>query len=152
MECKGPWSRSQVDAFLARTRVPLRLAVNGTSGHPVLASLWFAPFEGRIWCATQRSAKVVSLLARDPRCAFEVAPETIPYTGVRGRAVAALVDDRGEEILRALIERYLGDTASPFARWLLGRAGSEVAIALAPHRIVSWDFSERMRGAQSPAQ
>lgn len=148
METRGPWSRAQVDAFLSRTRVPLRLAVNGASGHPVLASLWFAALEGRIWCATHRSARIVSLLARDPRCAFEVAPDTIPYTGVRGRATAALIEDRGEEILRVLIERFLGDATSPLARWLLGRAGNEVAIALTPRRVVSWDFTERMGGAR----
>ncbi len=148
MECKGPWSRAQIDAFLAHTRVPLRLAVNGTRGHPVLASLWFIPLEDQIWCATPRSAKIVSLLERDPRCAFEVAPETIPYTGVRGRADASLVDVRGGEILSRLIDRYLGDSTSPFARWLLERAEAETAIALAPGRLVSWDFTERMGGAR----
>jgi hypothetical protein len=31
-----------------------------------------------------------------------------PYRGVRGTGVATLHDDRGEDILRVLIERYLG--------------------------------------------
>ena len=99
---KGPWSRDEIDGFLAATRIPVRLAVNGASGHPVLASLWFLSTEDRIWCATKRSASIVSLLERDPRCAFEVAPESLPYHGVRGQAQASLHDDRGEEILRRL--------------------------------------------------
>ncbi|HEY8156806.1 MAG TPA: pyridoxamine 5'-phosphate oxidase family protein [Myxococcota bacterium] len=144
MHCKGPWSRSEVDRFLANWRIPVRLAVNGASGHPVLASLWYAHQDGTLWCATQRGSSIASSLARDPRCAFEIAPEGRPYHGVRGQALASLHEARGEEILRRLIERYLGDADSAFARWLLSRADGEAAIELAPLTLVSWDYRKRM--------
>jgi hypothetical protein len=67
MRRKGPWSTNQIDRFLREIRVPIRIACNGASGHPVLASLWFVPVDGKLWCATQRTASVASLLARDPR-------------------------------------------------------------------------------------
>jgi hypothetical protein len=145
MQSKGPWSRGDVDQFLEKSRIPVRLAVNGASGHPVLASLWYTQQGGAIWCATQRGSSIASALARDPRCAFEIAPEALPYHGLRGQALASLHADRGEEILRLLIERYVGDASSGFARWLLSRAQSETAIALAPRTLVSWDYRERMR-------
>jgi nitroimidazol reductase NimA-like FMN-containing flavoprotein (pyridoxamine 5'-phosphate oxidase superfamily) len=145
MQSKGPWSRAEVDAFLAESRIPIRLAVNGGRGHPLLASLWFVPQNDTLWCATQRSARIARALARDPRCAFEVAPEAPPYRGVRAQALASLHDDRGEEILRLAIARYLGDTSSRFARWLLSRARSETAIALAPRSLFSWEYQKRMR-------
>ncbi len=145
MHSKGPWSRREVDRFLADTHIPVRLAVNGASGHPVLASLWYTQLAGTLWCATQRGSSIARSLARDPRCAFEIAPEALPYHGVRGQALASLHDDRGEEILRLTIERYAGDVSSRFARWLLSRAESETAIALAPRTLVSWDYRERMR-------
>jgi hypothetical protein len=113
----------------------------------VLASLWFMPEEGRLWCATQRGASVASLLRRDPRCAFEVSVEKPPYRGVRGTGVATLQEARGEEILRSLIDRYLGDTDSKLASFLLGRAEQEVAIGIEPQTLVSWDYHERMGGA-----
>lgn len=144
MQHKGPWSRSEVERFLAETHVPVRLAVNGASGHPVLASLWFAPQGGRLWCATQRGSRVASLLARDARCAFEVAPDSLPYRGVRGQAHASLHDERGEEMLGMLIDRYLGNRSSELARWLLARADRETAIALEPRTLVSWDYRQRM--------
>jgi nitroimidazol reductase NimA-like FMN-containing flavoprotein (pyridoxamine 5'-phosphate oxidase superfamily) len=144
MHCKGPWQRDEIDRFLATARIPIRLAVNGASGHPVLASLWFLYRGDTIWCATQRVSSIASSLARDPRCAFEIAPESLPYHGVRGQAVASLHDQRGEEILRLLIERYLGDSTSRLARWLLSRARGETAIAIAPRSLVSWDYRERM--------
>jgi nitroimidazol reductase NimA-like FMN-containing flavoprotein (pyridoxamine 5'-phosphate oxidase superfamily) len=145
MRRKGPWSTDQIERFVRESRIPLRLACNGAAGHPVLVSLWFVPLGGKLWCATQRTARVASLLARDPRCAFEVSLETPPYCGVRGPGIATLHEDRGEEILRMLIERYLGDSTSRLARFLLARAERETAIAIEPRMLVSWDYRERMR-------
>jgi nitroimidazol reductase NimA-like FMN-containing flavoprotein (pyridoxamine 5'-phosphate oxidase superfamily) len=143
----GPWTTSEIERFLAQTRVPLRLAANGANGHPLLVSLWFTCRDGRLWCATQRDSRIVTLLTRDPRCAFEVAPDRPPYRGVRGQALASLHDERGPETLALLIDLYLGDRTSELARWLLGRAESETAIALEPRSLVSWDYRERMGAA-----
>jgi nitroimidazol reductase NimA-like FMN-containing flavoprotein (pyridoxamine 5'-phosphate oxidase superfamily) len=144
MKPKGPWSTDQIQSFLRDVRIPVRIACNGASGHPVMASLWFVPQGGALWCATQRGASVASLLTRDPRCAFEVSVETPPYRGVRGTGVATLHDERGEEILRVLIERYLGGTESKLARFLLERAERETAIRIDPQTLISWDYQERM--------
>ena len=147
MRRKGPWSTEQIGRFLREFRGPIRLACNGASGHPVLASLWFVPLDGKLWCATQRTARVVSHLIRDPRCAFEVSVESPPYRGVRGPGVATLHEDRGEEILRVLIDRYLEDSTSRLARFLLARVEQETAIAIEPQTLVSWDYRERMGDA-----
>jgi hypothetical protein len=147
MQLKGPWSTDDIECFLMESRIPLRLACNGTLGHPVIASLWFLPMEGSLWCATQGTASVARLLRADSRCAFEVAAETMPYRGVRGRGLASLHEGRGEEVLRLLVERYLDGPASPLADWLLSRADDEVAIAVQPATFLSWDFQERMRPA-----
>lgn len=144
---KGPWSKSQIERFLEEIRVPVRIACNGASGHPLLASLWFVPIDGKLWCATQRTARVAALLTRDPRCAFEVSVETPPYRGVRGPGLATLHDDRGGEILRTLIDRYLGSSTSKLANFLLARIEHETAIAIEPEALVSWDYQERMREA-----
>jgi len=147
MRIKGPWSRAQVDRFLGEALVPLRLAGNGASGHPVLASLWFVPIEGRLWCATQAGAHVARLLGRDARCAWEVSVESPPYRGVRGTARAEIRPDRGEDVLQRLVDRYRVDRGSDFASFLLSRVDTEVAIAIEPASMVSWDFSRRMGGA-----
>ena len=147
MRQKGPWSTDQSQHFLQDVRIPLRIACNGASGFPVLASLWFVSEGGKLWCATQRGSSVVSLLSRDSRCAFEVSVETPPYRGVRGTGVATLHDDRGEDLLRVLIERYLGHTNSKLASFLLGRVEQETAIAIEPQTLVSWDYQERMGAA-----
>ena len=147
MKYKGPWSKTQIEDFLREHRIPLRLAGNGASGHPVLVSLWFIALNDKLWCATPRTARVASILARDPRCTFEVSVEKPPYRGVRGPAIATLHDDRGEEILRQLIDRYLGNATSRLAQLLLARVERETAIAIEPQTLASWDYAERMAGA-----
>lgn len=144
---KGPWSETELAAFLQRSRAPLRLACNGGSGCPVLASLWYLEDAGRLWCASPTSARVVELLRADPRCAFEVSEQEAPYHGMRGQGVAELDEDAGAEVLERLIRRYLADPASDFANWLRNRAEHEVAIAIQPERIVTWDFEARMGDA-----
>jgi len=147
MKRKGPWSIDQCERFLQESRLPLRIACNGTTGHPVMASLWFVPEEGRLWCATQQSARIVSLLSDDPRCAFELSVETPPYRGVRGRGMATIDPQRGAQTLHRVIERYLGDPTTPPAPLLLERIETEGAIAIAMQTLVSWDYRGRMKGS-----
>jgi hypothetical protein len=86
------------------------------------------------------------LLERDPRCAFEVAGDDPPYRGVRGQGEAHLSTADGPAVLLSLIDRYLGDRDSTFARWLVSRSSDEVAIRVNPGWMTSWDFTRRMGG------
>lgn len=144
MRTSGPWDESQIRAFLEASVLPLRLACAQPSGHPLVLSLWFVPVGDTLFCASLRSARVVTCLERDPRCGFEVAGDRPPYRGVRGQATARLDPARGEEILRAALVRYLGGVDGSLARWLLSRSAREVAIGIEPERITSFDYSARM--------
>ena len=139
--------RGETVQFLADSRIPLRLATTTPSGWPIVVSLWFIHLAGSLWCATQDSAVIVGHLRNDPRCGFEVAPDRPPYRGVRGRAKATLHAARGEEILRTMLDRYLGGTESALARQLLSKSQSEVAIEITPVSIHSWDYRKRMTGS-----
>lgn len=143
----GPWSSEAIHRHLQDAVVPMRLASIGGDGFPVVQSLWFLHEEGGLWCATQRTAHVVRRLERNPRCGFEIAADRIPYRGVRGRAVASIVPDRGGEMLRRLLVRYTGGTTSKLAERLLARADGEVALRLGDLRVSSWDFTARMTEA-----
>ena len=134
------------ERFLEEMEIPLRLSCITTAGWPIIVSLWYIYKDGTLICSSQKSSKMVQFLEQNPRCAFEVANEKPPYRGVRGNGTAALVEDGAIEILEALINRYLGGTDSNLAKYLLSREG-EVAIVITPHKIYSWDYSERMRDA-----
>ena len=140
----GPWSADAIELYLRTAVVPIRLASIAADGSPVVLSLWYLYEEGSIWCATQRTARIITRLDREPRCGFEIAADTIPYRGTRGRAHATLDVQRGATLLPRLIHRYLGGTDSALASWLLARAENEVAIRLDHMRVSTWDFTERM--------
>ena len=89
---KGPWSAERIDRFLDETRVPIRIAGSGPSGHPVMVSLWFVREGDKLWCATQRTSSVASILGRDPRCGFEVSVENWKSIRRRSRAQQLYVE------------------------------------------------------------
>jgi nitroimidazol reductase NimA-like FMN-containing flavoprotein (pyridoxamine 5'-phosphate oxidase superfamily) len=143
----GVWSAAEVEAFLERTTVPLRLACTTPSGRLWMVSLWFRYRDGTIRCATSSRADVVRYLREDPHVAFEVSTNDPPYSGVRGNGTATVEPDADKETLRTLLERYLGGTDSAFARRLLSSDREEVALRVEPDRMYSWDFTDRMRDA-----
>ena len=140
----GPWTSNQIDQFLDDTRIPLRLAFLRPEGSPSVVSLWFRRDGDVLWCATASDAFVAQCLARDPRCGFEIAPESPPYCGIRGVAEARLVPERGDEWRERLAKRYLGDSPSEFSKWLLRQSRPETALCLHPRAVTTWDYRKRM--------
>jgi len=139
--------RENLDAYksyLAKVRIPIRIACNMKNGWPVVISLWFIYDGGYLYCATQESARIVEYLLNNPRCGFEIAEDRPPYCGIRGRAKARIDKSLGPEILEKLLVRYLGDIHNSLAKKLLAKRETEVAIVLEPSQVFSWDFSGRM--------
>ena len=144
---RGSWSESQVRAFLAVTKIPLRLAANTPTGFPVVLSLWFLSEGDHLLGAVHRDSRIAKRLHADARCAFEVAPDDPPYRGVRGQATASLETEGAGPLLERLLERYLGSTESSLGRFLLARANEELVVRLQPMQFASWDYSKRMGDA-----
>jgi len=138
------WSAEEVRTFLETYRAPLRLAVLGESGFPLVCSLWFAYANGQILCATKRQSTVVDHLSANPKCGFELAPNEPPYFGVRGRGVVTVSSEGAMDLLGDLVESYLGSRETRFANWLLNRSDEEVVLAIDIQWMTSWDFSRRM--------
>lgn len=144
LEPSGPWDRSAAHAFLDVARIPMRVAAVSKKGWPMVVSLWFLRLDDVLWCATTRSARLTTMLAENPKCGFEVSVEQPPYRGLRGQAEVTLNFECGPQILRALIDRYLGNADSSLAQWLLSRTDEEVALHLDIVKCQSWDYTERM--------
>lgn len=137
----GPWDRSQIEAFLDDTVIPIRIASAGRTS-PLVQSLWFLHDEDSLWCCTQAEALLTRRLTSNPRCGFEVSGDLPPYRGVRGTAKAEILPARAADMLPRLIERY--DAPGSLADWLLSRLDREVAIRLHSLRVTSLDFTQRM--------
>jgi hypothetical protein len=131
--------------YLEETKIPLRLSCLSPSGWPVVLSLWFLFENGKLYCATQKSAKTVEYLSQNPKCAFEIASDLPPYCGIRGQGLVKLNPDIGPKILKRVIIRYLGSTTTPLAKRLLAKRQHEVAIEITPINLYKWNYSPRMK-------
>ena len=136
-----------VQTYLEKAVIPLRLSCVTPSGWPTVLSLWYLYRDQQLYCATQETARVVSYLTSEPRCGFEVASDVPPYCGVRGQGLATIDADLGPDTLRQLLVRYLGGTENPLAERLLSRDRAEMAIIIKPVNLYSWNYAERMRGS-----
>ena len=139
------WPEAEIHSYLASSKIPMRIATS-TDAYPTLCSVWFLfdPVEGDLLCVSHKNSQLVTDLAANNKCAFEIAPNNPPYHGVRGKALATLSTDGSLEILTTVIQRYLGATDSRLAKWLIGRSAEEYVVRLKPVSLTSWDYSERM--------
>ena len=133
---------------LLQKKIPIRFSCITDAGWPVILSLWYLHKEGKIYCATQKDAKVVEYLLKNPRCGFEIASENPPYLGIRGRGTVVVREDISLEILESLISRYLGNQDSSLAKFLLNQKDNEIAIEIIPSKLFSWDYSGRMKDVE----
>ena len=140
----GPWPEETATEFLQSTTVPLRLGCRTPSGAPWILSLWYRYRDGKFECATSAEADLVEFLDHDDTVAFEVSTNEPPYRGVRGNGQATVAPDEDKTVLRALLDRYLGETDSDLPARLLSPARAEVTITITPSRLASWDYSDRM--------
>ncbi|NHJ02659.1 MAG: hypothetical protein EAX86_11015 [Candidatus Heimdallarchaeota archaeon] len=131
--------------YLIQSLIPLRLSGTTNTGWPFIVSLWYVYLDEKIYLATVKSAKVIKYLFYNPKCAFEIASDTPPYCGVRGQAKAKIIESKGDEILKILLNRYLGGIENSLARNLMNRRVSEVAIELSPLNVFQWNYSDRMQ-------
>ena len=126
------------------SKIPIRLACIKPNGMPSIVSLWYVQIDGKIYCATQKSAKIVSYLKKNPLCGFEIAGDNPPYKGTRGEGTVEILD-KGEEILAILIQKYLGEKKSILSKFLRDNSKTEVAIQISPQKIFHYDYSKRMK-------
>ena len=145
VQLSGSWREAEVNAYLATSTVPLRLASTGEDGFPRVISVWYRFVEGRLVCVAHSNSLLVRLLQKSPKVGFEIAPNEPPYCGVRGQGLATVGADEGNAVLNSLLERYLGGTDSGLAKWLLSRGDDERLVVIEPVKLFSWDYSERMQ-------
>ncbi|HEX6028907.1 MAG TPA: pyridoxamine 5'-phosphate oxidase family protein [Nitrososphaeraceae archaeon] len=136
---------------LTNSKIPIRLACISISDWPIVVSLWYTYLNGKVYCATQNTAKVVKYLRKNPKCGFEIAGDSFPYRGIRGYGKASILENKGEEILRMLIQKYLTGKETTISslklyKLLLSKEHlqNEVAIEIIPAAMFKWDYKKRM--------
>lgn len=136
-------SKNDYDEFF-EVITPLRFSCMTPSGFPTIISLWYVYKNSKIYCATQKNAKIISYIKKDNKCAFEITTGQSPYKGIRGFGTVKLREDISIDILNSLIERFIGNKESYLSKYLLKRKDNEIAMEITPSKLFSWDYSKRM--------
>ncbi|MEH6588145.1 MAG: hypothetical protein V7720_16420 [Halioglobus sp.] len=144
----GPWSLATAERWLEACQYPIRLACTAADGFPRVVSVWFLYQQGEFLSVSHRNSSLVKLLSASPKVGFEISPNEPPYHGVRGQGLVSLETEGVGDVLNAVIDRYLGNTNSSLAQWLLSRVEDEVLIRVAPQRFFSWDYRDRMEASK----
>jgi len=98
---KSAWDTARINHYLDSSEHPLRISII-SAGRPLIVPLWYE-FDGQVfWCASPAHAKVVKLISKDGRCGFDLSDNAMPYRGVRGQGTAAIVSERGGDVLTRL--------------------------------------------------
>lgn len=79
---------------ISDTKIPIRIAFVKHDGTPCTISLWYEQIGGKIYCATKRTAKIVSCFQNNPKCGFEIATDKPPYKGTRGTEHVEIIESR----------------------------------------------------------
>ncbi|MDH3488995.1 MAG: hypothetical protein OEL56_00945 [Nitrosopumilus sp.] len=137
----------EIDKFIPDPKIPIRIAFMKSTHLPAVISLWYVCKDGKIYCATQKTAKIVLYLQKNPVCGFEIAADKPPYKGIRGEGTVQILNEKGAQILDLLIGKYLGEKESTLSKFLKSNSKDEVAIEITPQKILHYDYSKRMKDA-----
>ena len=135
----------EIYKFIPDSKIPVRIAFMKDGGVPAVISLWYICKGDKIYCATQKKAKIVSYLQKNPICGFEIAADKPPYKGLRGEGTVRILNETGANVLYLLIEKYLGEKESTLSKFLKSNSKTEVAIEITPQKIFNYDYSKRMK-------
>ena len=136
----------QINRLIPDLKIPIRIAFMKSTDLPAVISLWYVCNDGKIYCAAQKTAKIVSYLRKNPLCGFEIAADKPPYKGVRGEGIARILNETGAYVLDLLMEKYLGEKESKLSKLLRDNSKTEIAIEITPQKIVHYDYTKRMKG------
>ena len=114
-----------LEMLIPKEKIPIRISFMKSSGFPSVVSLWHTHANGRIYCAVQKTAKVISYIQKNPKCGFEIAGDMPPYKGLRGEGTVKILHDKGKEVLEILIGKYLGAKESTLSRFLRDNSENE---------------------------
>jgi nitroimidazol reductase NimA-like FMN-containing flavoprotein (pyridoxamine 5'-phosphate oxidase superfamily) len=137
----------EIDKFIPDSKIPIRIAFIKSTDLPAVISLWYVCKDGKIYCATQKTAKIVSYLQKKSVCGFEIAADKPPYKGIRGEGTVQILNETGAYVLDLLIDKYLGEKESTLSKFLRNNSKTEVAIEITPENIFHYEYSKRMKGA-----
>ena len=138
--------QSEVDVFLAGSKIPLRLGTVDSKGDPMIHPVWFHYSNGKLYLMSTKDTRKVRNIRGKRTVYFSVDTDATPNKGVKGKGTAVLITDIGTSVpvSEKIVAKYLGDLKSPMAKGMIDavRKGSEVLVEITPLYFSTWDYSK----------
>jgi general stress protein 26 len=143
-----PVTEAEVNNFL-EGKLNMQIATIDEEGYPMIQPTWFLydNDSGKIYITTSKMARKAQNIQRNlDKIYFSIDDENIPYKGVKGRAVARILEDiqKNLPIIEKINLKYLGTLEHPIAKRIIEntRSGNQAVIEITPKFFSAWDFGK----------
>ena len=138
--------QSEVEVFLASSKIPLRLGTVDSKGDPMIHPVWFHYLNKRLYLMSAKDTRKVRNIRGKKSVYFSVDTDATPNRGVKGKGTAIIVRDTGKSvpISEKIVAKYLGDLNTSMAKSMIDgvRKGTEVLIEITPLYFSTWDYGK----------
>lgn len=140
-------NEQEVINFL-QSKLNLQLATIDENGDPNIQPVWFdyEKDSEKLHVMTSKMSNKVRNISSKPNVYFSIDDENFPYKGVKGKAIARIIEDHQKVVSMAekINIKYLGTLEHPLAKMLMEFAqnGTEILLEISPKFFSTWDFAK----------
>ena len=140
-------NEQEVINFL-QSKLNLQLATIDENGDPNIQPVWFdyEKDSEKLHVMTSKMSNKVRNIRSKSNVYFSIDDENFPYKGVKGKAIARIIEDNQKVVSMAekINIKYLGTLEHPLAKMLMEFAqnGTEILLEISPKFFSTWDFAK----------
>ena len=140
-------NEQEVINFL-QSKLNLQLATIDENGDPNIQPVWFdyEKDSEKLRVMTSKMSNKVRNIRSKSNVYFSIDDENFPYKGVKGKAIARIIEDHQKVVSMAekINIKYLGTLEHPLAKILMEFAqnGTEILLEISPKFFSTWDFAK----------
>jgi general stress protein 26 len=140
-------NEQEVINFL-QSKLNLQLATIDENGDPNIQPVWFdyEKDSEKLHIMTSKMSNKVRNIRIKSNVYFSIDDENFPYKGVKGKAIARIIEDPQKVVSMAekINIKYLGTLEHPLAKILMEFAqnGTEILLEISPKFFSTWDFAK----------
>jgi len=140
-------NEQEVINFL-QSKLNLQLATIDENGDPNIQPVWFdyEKDSEKLHIMTSKMSNKVRNIRSKSNVYFSIDDENFPYKGVKGKAIARIIEDHQKvvSIAEKINIKYLGTLEHPLAKMLMEFAqnGTEILLEISPKFFSTWDFAK----------
>ena len=131
-----------------QSKLNLQLATIDENGEPNIQPVWFdyEKDSEKLHVMTSKMSNKVRNIRSKSNVYFSIDDENFPYKGVKGKAIARIIEDHQKVVSMAekINIKYLGTLEHPLAKMLMEFAqnGTEILLEISPKFFSTWDFAK----------